>query len=60
MTSDKPNGLIAIDILSGFPRTKRGNVYLLVITDYGTRFAMVIPIKDKTPERIMASFNRIS
>ena len=58
LASDKPGGLIAIDLLSRFPLSKAGNCYLLVITDYATRYAMAIPIPNKEPKTVIQTLFR--
>jgi hypothetical protein len=40
--------LIAIDLMTPGPVSRNGNRHLLVITEYATKYAMAIPIKDKT------------
>jgi hypothetical protein len=39
--------LIAIDLMSPGPVSRNGYHHLLVITEYATKYAMAIPIKDK-------------
>ena len=39
--------LIGIDLFSGIPESANGNVSILMISDYVTKYAMVIPIKNK-------------
>ena len=53
LASEKPGGLIAIDLLSGLPLSKAGNRYILVITDYATRYDMTIPIPNKEPKTVI-------
>ena len=41
-------GRIAMDIISGFKTTPRGNTCMIVIQDYFTNFVRVIPLPDHT------------
>ena len=41
-------GRIAMDIISGFKTTPRGNTCMLVIQDYYTKYVRVIPLPDHT------------
>ena len=52
-TMPKPWGAwhtIAVDVLGPLPQTRAGNKYVLVITDYLTRFVIALAIKDQTAE----------
>ena len=41
-----PMDIVSIDILSGLPVTKEGHKYLLVATDYFTKWTKAYPLKD--------------
>lgn len=45
-----------MDILGPFPRTSRGNKYLLVIGDYFTKWLDAIPVKDQEAITIAKAF----
>lgn len=47
---------IGMDILGPFPRTSRGNKYLLVIGDYFTKWLDAIPVKDQEAITIAKAF----
>ncbi len=40
--------MVGIDIVGPMPRTREGNRYILVATDYATRYAIVEPCADKS------------
>jgi hypothetical protein len=40
--------MIAIDLMTPGPETREGNKHVLVITEYATKYALAIPIPDKT------------
>ena len=39
---------LATDILGPFPESTRGNKYVLVVTDYFTKWVEIFPIQDQT------------
>lgn len=42
---------ISVDLLGPLPRSKRGNCYLLVVSDYFTKYCLLYPLRDaKTPK----------
>lgn len=43
---------VAVDLVFGFPPTERGNVGIMVLTDYLSRFPMVYAIQTKTAVEI--------
>lgn len=43
---------VAVDIVSGLPRTARGNRYILVVLDYYTRWPEAFPIADTTADTV--------
>ena len=43
---------IAMDIVGPLPRTQRGNRFILVISDYATRYPEAIPLKGVTAAKV--------
>jgi hypothetical protein len=50
------NDLLAMDILGGFPASPDGYNYLLVMTEYFTRYTVAAPLKTKTCAEVAAAF----
>lgn len=43
--------MLGVDLMGPFPRSKHGNMYLLVVVDYYTKWVEVFPLRDsKTPK----------
>ena len=52
-TLPKPWGAwhtVAVDVLGPLPQTRLGNKYVILITDYLTRFVIALAVKDQTAE----------
>ena len=41
---------VAVDVLGPLPQTRKGNKYVIVITDYLTRFVLAVATRDQTAE----------
>ena len=41
---------VGVDVLGPLPQTKKGNKYVIVITDYLTRFVLAVATRDQTAE----------
>lgn len=50
---DFPWQIIAADILGPLPRSKKGNCYLLVVSDWFSKYTVVHPMKKATAENIV-------
>ena len=54
----EPLDIVAVDILSGLPTTSQGYKYILVITDYFTKWAEAYPLSDaEAPTCMRALYN---
>jgi len=42
----EPLDIVAVDILSGLPTTSQGHKYILVVTDYFTKWSEAYPLCD--------------
>jgi hypothetical protein len=51
----KPFSKIAIDIVGPLSRTKKGNKYILIVIDEGTRYPEAFPLPSIEAERIAQS-----
>lgn len=50
-TVKEPGEMLGLDLMGPFPRSKKGNSYLLVIVDYYTKWVELFSLKDsKTPK----------
>lgn len=52
-TVDFPWQIIAVDILGPLPRSKKGNCYLLVISDWFSKYTLLHPMRKATAENII-------
>ena len=52
----EPMSFTAMDLVGPLPLSHDGNRYILVFTDYFTRWVEVVPIKDKKAETIARAF----
>jgi len=58
VTVGEPLDIVAVDILSGLPTTPEGYQYILVITDYFTKWSEAYPLKDaEAPTCMRAMYN---
>lgn len=55
-----PWQLISTDLLGPFPRSKKGNCYLLLFSDWLTKYPCIIPLKNGTAKNVTSNMeNRI-
>ena len=45
---------VAVDVLGPLPQTRNGKKYIVVITDYLTKYVLAVPTRDQTAETIAA------
>lgn len=48
-----PFQLISLDLLGSLPRSKKGNQYLLVVTDWFTKFVLIHPLRNANAASIV-------
>ena len=56
VVAQRPFDLVSMDILGPLPTTLNGNRYLLIFTDYLTRWVEAIPLVDQKAETIAREF----
>ena len=48
--ADRPFQIVALDLIGPFPRSKKGNKFLLVIADWFSKFTLIFPLRhSKSP-----------
>lgn len=52
----EPLESVAMDLLGPLPKTKKGNQYILVITDRFTKLTQIVPLRTITAEAVAAAF----
>lgn len=48
----KPWELVSTDLIGPFPRSSKGNQYVLVVSDYFSKFSLTFPLRKATAERV--------
>ena len=48
----EPFKRIAMDIVGPLPRTRKGNRFILVLSDYATRYPEAVPLRNITASRV--------
>ncbi|KAJ8965766.1 hypothetical protein NQ317_010167 [Molorchus minor] len=51
--ADVPWEIISVDLMGPLPRSKRGNSFILVVTDYLSKFVVAYPLKKATTENVI-------
>ena len=46
----KPLDVVSIDYLTELPITPQGNIHILVVTDWFTKYLQLYPVRDRTAE----------
>ncbi|KAL1251055.1 hypothetical protein QQF64_018851 [Cirrhinus molitorella] len=49
---EEPGYMLGVDLMGPLPKSKKGNVYLLVVVDYYTKWVELFPIRDSKTHRI--------
>lgn len=49
---NEPGHMLGIDLMGPFPKSKKGNIYLLVVVDYFTKWVELFPLRDSKTPRI--------
>uniref|UniRef100_A0A3P9MP57 Gypsy retrotransposon integrase-like protein 1 n=1 Tax=Oryzias latipes TaxID=8090 RepID=A0A3P9MP57_ORYLA len=53
ITVNKPGEMLGIDLMGPFPRSKKSNVFLLVVVDYYSKWVELFPLRDSKTPRII-------
>ncbi|KAI8500155.1 hypothetical protein Bbelb_217210 [Branchiostoma belcheri] len=51
-----PNDRVAMDIAGPYPKSRSGNKYILVASDYFTKWVEIFPMEDETAESVAKCF----
>lgn len=52
-SASRPWQMISIDLMGPFPRSTKGNAYLLVVCDWFTKFPCLFPIREATSKKVV-------
>jgi hypothetical protein len=55
----RPWQMISTDLCGPFPRSPRQNKYLLVITDYFTKFSLLYPLREATSKAVVTRIEEV-
>ena len=50
--------MVCLDILGPFPESSSGNKLVLSILDLGSRYAKLVPLKDKKAATVLTAFKK--
>lgn len=56
---DKPWQMISSDLMGPFPRSTKQNRYLLVISDYFTKFTLIFPLRQATAKAVVRHMEEV-
>lgn len=48
----EPGYMLGVDLMGPFPKSKKGNIFLLVVVDYFTKWIELFPLRDSKTPRI--------
>jgi transposase InsO family protein len=55
MEVNEPMGRLAIDFTGPYPPSKRGNIYVLTVTDCMTRFLIAVPLRNRFAKTVCSA-----
>lgn len=50
--ADRPWEIVSTDLIGPLPRSKRGHVFILVVTDYLSKFSLLFPLRKATGDNV--------
>ena len=57
--SEKPWSMVTSDILGPYPRSRKGNKYVIVFQDYFTKWVECQPMRSATARTVLEAFHRL-
>lgn len=56
--AERPWEIISTDLMGPLPRSKQGNSFILVVTDYLSKFSLVFPLRKATGEAVVGKMEK--